>query len=119
MARNLAANPACTSSIKLEGIDLVLEGKATGVTDAETLERLAGRYRDGGWPAEVDGDAFTAPFSARAPGRRRGSFTAWRCIPRSGSRPPSRTARPAGARQLLDRAEVRQGPQTVTNFCDA
>jgi hypothetical protein len=73
-ARNLAANPACTISVKLEGIDLVLEGEATRVTDAETPERLAGRYRESGWPAEVDGDAFTAPFSARAPGRRRGSL---------------------------------------------
>jgi hypothetical protein len=67
-ARNLAANPACTISVKLEGIDLVLEGEATRITDAETLERLAGRYRDGGWPAEVDGDAFTAPFSAPSAG---------------------------------------------------
>jgi hypothetical protein len=47
-ARNLAANPACTISVKLEGIDLVLEGEATRVTDAETLERLAGRYGTGG-----------------------------------------------------------------------
>jgi Pyridoxamine 5'-phosphate oxidase len=67
-ARNLAANPACTISVRLEGIDLVLEGEATRVTDAETLERLAGRYRDGGWPAEVAGDAFTAPFSAPSAG---------------------------------------------------
>ena len=67
-ARNLAANPACTISVKLEGIDLVLEGEAARVTDAETLERLAGRYRDAGWPAEVDGDAFTAPFSAPSAG---------------------------------------------------
>jgi hypothetical protein len=43
-------------------------GEATRVTDTETLERLAGRYRDGGWPAEVDGDAFTAPFSAPSAG---------------------------------------------------
>ena len=42
-ARNLAANPACTISVKLEGIDLVLEGEVTRVTDTETLERLAGR----------------------------------------------------------------------------
>src|SRR5947199_760178 len=43
-------------------------GKAHRVTDASTLERLAGRYREGGWPAEVDGDAFTAPFSAPSAG---------------------------------------------------
>jgi Pyridoxamine 5'-phosphate oxidase len=67
-ARNLAANPACTISVKLEGIDLVLEGEAIRATDKGTLERLAGRYRDVGWPAEVDGDALTAPFSAPSAG---------------------------------------------------
>jgi Pyridoxamine 5'-phosphate oxidase len=96
-ARNLAANPACTISVKLEGIDLVLEGEATRVTDTKTLERLAGRYRDGGWPAEVDGTRSRPRSAPRAPGRHRGSSTAWRCRPHSGSRPPSRTARPAGA----------------------
>jgi len=67
-ARNLAANPACTLSMSLDGIDLVLEGEATRVTDRPTLERAAAGYRDGGWPAEVDGDAFTAPFSAPSAG---------------------------------------------------
>src|SRR6266480_7872203 len=32
-ARNLASNPACTISCKLEGIDLILEGDAFRVTD--------------------------------------------------------------------------------------
>ena len=54
-ARNLAANPACTISCRLPGIDVVLEGRAERVTDADTLERLANEYREGGWPAEVDG----------------------------------------------------------------
>ncbi|WP_028920888.1 pyridoxamine 5'-phosphate oxidase family protein [Pseudonocardia acaciae] len=67
-ARNLAANPACTLSVKLAGIDLVVEGEAVRVTDAATLEAVAAAYRDGGWPAEVDGDAFTAPFSAPSAG---------------------------------------------------
>ena len=67
-ARNLAANPACTISAKMAGIDLVLEGTATRVTDKATLEEAAGRYREGGWPAEVEGDAFTAPFSAPSGG---------------------------------------------------
>ena len=67
-SRNLAANPACTVSVRLPGIDLVLEGEATRVTDPATLETLAGRYRDGGWPAEVEGDALTAPFSAPSAG---------------------------------------------------
>ena len=63
-ARNLAANPACTVSVSLEGIDLVIEGDARRVTDAPTLEALAAIYRDGGWPVQVEGDAFTAPFTA-------------------------------------------------------
>ena len=44
--------------------DVVFEGEATKVTDPETLEALASEYRAAGWPAEVEGDAFTAPFSA-------------------------------------------------------
>jgi len=67
-ARNLAANPACTLSLRLDGIDLVLEGEASRVTDAATLERVAAHYRAGGWPAEVQGDAFTAPYSAPSAG---------------------------------------------------
>src|SRR3954451_11643218 len=67
-SRNLAANPACTLSLRLDGIDLVLEGEARRVTDAETLERVAALYRDGGWPAEVDGDAITARYSAQSAG---------------------------------------------------
>src|SRR5262245_44047510 len=38
-SRNLAANPACTLSIKLEGLDLVLEGQARRVTDEKTLKQ--------------------------------------------------------------------------------
>jgi hypothetical protein len=67
-ARNLAANPACTISARLQGIDLVLEGQAARITDPATLERAAALFREGGWPAQVEGDAFTAPFSAPSAG---------------------------------------------------
>ena len=67
-ARNIARNPRCTISTVLTGIDLVFEGMADRVTDRPTLERLAARFREGGWPAEVEGDAFTAPFSAPSAG---------------------------------------------------
>jgi hypothetical protein len=67
-SRNLAANPACTISVALEGIDLILEGDATRVTDQPTLEAVARLYRDTGWPAQVEGDAFTAPYSAPSAG---------------------------------------------------
>lgn len=67
-SRDLAGNPSCTLSVHLSGIDLVLEGAAARVTDGPTLETVAARYRDIGWPAEVAGDAFTAPYSAPSAG---------------------------------------------------
>jgi Pyridoxamine 5'-phosphate oxidase len=67
-SRNLAANPACTIAMGLPGIDLILEGEATRVTDRETLETVVALYNQRGWPAEVEGDAFTAPFSAPSAG---------------------------------------------------
>jgi Pyridoxamine 5'-phosphate oxidase len=67
-ARNIAENPACTMSASRPGIDLVFEGKAERVTDASTLEAVATVYRDSGWPVEVDGDIFTAPYSAPSAG---------------------------------------------------
>ena len=67
-SRDLATDPMCTVSVRLGGIDLVLEGSAARVTDGTTLEQIATKYRDGGWPAEVAGDAFTAPFSAPSAG---------------------------------------------------
>jgi hypothetical protein len=67
-ARNLETNPACTVSVSLTGMDLVMEGEATRVVDADTLERLAAVYREAGWPAEVAGDAFTAPYTAPSGG---------------------------------------------------
>lgn len=67
-SRNLAENPHAAIATQLPGIDLVLEGKATPVSDPETLEALAAIYRDGGWPAEVAGDALTAPYSAPSAG---------------------------------------------------
>jgi hypothetical protein len=67
-SRNLAANPACTTSTRLEGIDLVLDGTATRVADGPTLEQVADLYRSGGWPAQVEDDALTAPYSAPSAG---------------------------------------------------
>lgn len=67
-SRNLAKNPQGTLSVRLKGIDVVLEGEASRVTDPETLEALASNYRAAGWPVTVDGDAFTAEFSAPSAG---------------------------------------------------
>jgi hypothetical protein len=62
------AHPACTIAAALRGLDLVFEGETTRVIDGPTLERLAALYRAGGWPAEVEGDAFVAPYSAPSAG---------------------------------------------------
>lgn len=67
-SRNLAENAYATITTRLPGMDLVLEGKATLASDAATLEALAAVFREGGWPAEVAGDALTAPFSAPSAG---------------------------------------------------
>jgi Pyridoxamine 5'-phosphate oxidase len=67
-ARNVAANPACTISASLDGMDVVFEGDAQRVTDTPTLEAVAAIYRESGWPVQVEGDAFTAPYSAPSAG---------------------------------------------------
>lgn len=67
-SRNLAANPAAAFAVQIEGMDLILNGTVERVTDPATLETVAAAYRNGGWPAEVEGDAFTAPFSAPSAG---------------------------------------------------
>jgi Pyridoxamine 5'-phosphate oxidase len=67
-SKHLAANPACSISVQLEGIDLVFEGAATRVTDTSTLERIASRFREGGWEPTVADDGFTAPYSAPSAG---------------------------------------------------
>ena len=67
-SRNLAAQPRSTIHVRLASLDLTLEGLAERVTDPPTLERLAALYREGGWPAEVEGAALTAPFSASSAG---------------------------------------------------
>lgn len=67
-SRNLAANPACSVSVRLRGIDLVLEGEAHRVDDAATLEHIAAVYRGGGWPAQVEDGGFNASFMAPSAG---------------------------------------------------
>ena len=67
-SKNLAARPQATIAARLTGIDLALDGRAERVTDETTLRAVAAQYNDGGWPCEVDGDAFTAPYSAPSAG---------------------------------------------------
>jgi hypothetical protein len=67
-SRNLAAQPACSLAVSLDGVDVVLEGTATRVIDKPTLDRVVAVFKSGGWPAEVEGEDFTAPFSAPSAG---------------------------------------------------
>jgi hypothetical protein len=67
-SRNLRSNPACAISVRLPGLDLVVEGRARRVSDQETIERVVAAYRAGGWPAEAAGHEITAPYSAPSAG---------------------------------------------------
>ncbi|MEV0334938.1 pyridoxamine 5'-phosphate oxidase family protein [Nocardia neocaledoniensis] len=68
-SRYLAGNPACTLSFRfVDDVDVVFEGVATRTTDHGELDRVTESYRASGWPAERDGDAVTAPFSAQSAG---------------------------------------------------
>jgi hypothetical protein len=67
-SRNLDTNPASTIAVKLPGMDLTLAGEATRVTEPDLLAQVVELYRRLGWPAEVDGDALTAPYSAPSAG---------------------------------------------------
>jgi len=67
-SKNLAERADCVISVNLPDLDLVVEGTAAKVTAGPTLQRLADRYDAQGWPATVEGDAFTAPYSAPSAG---------------------------------------------------
>jgi hypothetical protein len=67
-SRNLADNPACSLAVKFPDMDLTLDGDAAIVTEPKGLEAVAEIYRQLGWPAEVAGNAFTAPFGAPSAG---------------------------------------------------
>jgi hypothetical protein len=67
-SQNLKNSPACSIAVKLPGMDLTLDGEAAIVTDPATLETAASIYRELEWPARVEGNGFTAPYSAPSAG---------------------------------------------------
>ena len=67
-SRNLARDPRCVVSLATHPFDLVVEGHAERVTDHTELQAIADAAVAGGWPATVEGDALTAPFSAPSAG---------------------------------------------------
>jgi PPOX class probable F420-dependent enzyme len=68
--RNVARDPRCTLSVATQEFDLVVEGRATKVTDPATVAAMAERWAAEGWPCRVDesGVALTADFSAPSAG---------------------------------------------------
>jgi hypothetical protein len=67
-SRNVARDPRCVVSVATHPFDLVIEGVAEMVTDADELSCVAGSFVESGWPAEVSGDALTAEYSAPSAG---------------------------------------------------
>lgn len=68
--RNVERDPRCSVSISIRDADVVLEGRATHVTDPAVITRIAKAFADQGWPAEPDeaGTGITAPFNAPSQG---------------------------------------------------
>jgi hypothetical protein len=64
--RNLARDPRCSMAVSTQDADVVVEGRAVRVTDADVIARIAKAWSDDGWPAEPDesGSGITAPFNA-------------------------------------------------------
>jgi hypothetical protein len=67
-AKNLARDGRAVLTVATEAFDLVVEGEATRVLDAEELGAVAEVFVEGGWPAQAVGDALTAPYSAPSAG---------------------------------------------------
>jgi Pyridoxamine 5'-phosphate oxidase len=67
-ARDLAARPTCTISVRLPGIDMVFQGQAAEVDDPGLVGQVAEVFRAGGWPVEVDGSLLVGPYSAPSAG---------------------------------------------------
>ena len=63
-ARNIARDARCSIAISLPDLDLVMDGTAARVTDAQTLNRVAAGFAARGWPLEVEGAVVTASFAA-------------------------------------------------------
>ena len=68
--RNVTRDPRCSVSVSVQDADVVVEGDAVRVTDADALATIAKAWADHGWPAEPDasGAGITAPFNAPAQG---------------------------------------------------
>jgi hypothetical protein len=79
-ARNLADEPRCSLAATASSMDIVLEGRATRVTDALAVERISQAYlAKYGWPTTVVDGAFEAPYGAPTAGPP--PYEPWRIEP--------------------------------------
>ena len=104
-SRDLAANPACTISIRLEGIDLVAEGEAHRVTDPEKSRRSPRSTATADGPHRRTATSSPPRTAPRAPARRRGTSTGCASRRSSASACASRTGRAAGDSERRWRGE--------------
>ncbi len=67
---NVERDPRCTVSVSVRDADIVLDGRATRVTDLASITRATEAWAAGGWPVEPDasGTGIIAPFNAPAQG---------------------------------------------------
>jgi hypothetical protein len=69
-ARNIERDSRCSICLSIRDADVVIEGHAAPVTDAQIVARVAKAWAEGGWPVEPDatGSGITAPFNAPSQG---------------------------------------------------
>jgi hypothetical protein len=68
-ARNLAANAWCavgTENRRLPSLDIVVEGRAEPLTDADEVRRIASEFAAKNWPLEADGVGVHGPNAPTA-----------------------------------------------------
>ncbi len=65
---NLAHDARCSMAFAHRGMNLIVEGTASRLTDPAMLEQVAARYKGVGWPVTVLGDALAAPYHAPTTG---------------------------------------------------
>lgn len=66
--RNLAHSAECVLATSTPGMDIVIEGTATVITDDALLRRLADLFGANGWRPDVQDGAFHAEFAAPSAG---------------------------------------------------
>jgi hypothetical protein len=68
-AKNLAHNPHCVLTFSGKGLDLIVEGEATKITDETKMQRVAEVYASKyDWHITVQDGAYTADYGAPSAG---------------------------------------------------